>query len=43
LQASYVLLKATDVKVNDAGQLEGMQLNITFANTPPRADDAPAQ
>lgn len=43
LQASYVLLKATDVKVNDAGQLEGMRLDITFANTPPRADDAPAQ
>ena len=43
LQGSYLLLKATDVKVNDAGQLEGMQLNITFTSTPPRPDDAPAQ
>jgi hypothetical protein len=43
LQGSYLLLKATDVKVNDAGQLEGMQLNITFTNTPPSPADAPAQ
>ncbi len=40
LQGSYVLLKATEVKVNPAGQLEGMQLTITFANTPPSSDSA---
>ena len=43
LQGSYVQLEATSVKVNDAGQLEGMQLNITFTNTPPGPNEGPPQ
>ena len=38
VQGSYVVLQAKDVKVNGSGQLEGMQLTITFANHPPAVD-----
>lgn len=37
VEGSYVALKATDVKVNGAGQLEGMTLTVTLSNTPPAA------
>jgi hypothetical protein len=39
LEGSYVLLKAGDVKLNAAGQLEGMQLTIQFSNAPPRKEN----
>lgn len=35
VEGSYVALKAGDIKVNDEGQLESMQLTITFSATPP--------
>ncbi|MGE5204852.1 MAG: hypothetical protein ACM3PW_04500 [Chlamydiota bacterium] len=43
LQGSYVRLQAEDVKVNGSGQLEGMQLTITFSNTPPQPANAPSK
>lgn len=42
VEGSYVLLKAGEVKLNDASQLEGMQLTIQFSNAPPpRTEQGP--
>ena len=35
VEGSYVTLKAQEVKLNGLGQVENMQLTITFSNTPP--------
>ena len=37
VQNSFVTLKASGVKVNGSGQLEAMQLTVTFSNTAPSA------
>lgn len=37
VEGSYVVLKAADVRVNGAGQLEGMKLTVSFSDTPPEA------
>ncbi len=43
VQGSYVLLKAGEVKLDAASQLEGMQLTIQFGNAPPRAENRPGK
>ena len=43
VEGSYVLLKAAEVKLNAASQLEGMQLTIQFSNAPPRKENGPGK